>query len=258
MREQGTTDVRFTDIARVMGMTPPALYRYFADRDELLTALITDAYDAPRAPGRRRAATRVPGRRHRPAAGSRRPAAYREWARREPQQFALVFGLPVPGYVAPEEGPTTEAAKRAMAQLASLFVAAARVRRPRRPLIREVVPAITDCADDKHPELERHRAAGELPGDDAGLGDPARLHLPGGLRPLRLAGARGPRRAVPRPRAARREGGRAPRPGPDPAEDGAHAAGRSEGVRPGYPGVHPSWSRRAPHPRPHRAARRST
>ena len=28
MREEGTTDVRFTDIARVMGMTPPALYRY--------------------------------------------------------------------------------------------------------------------------------------------------------------------------------------------------------------------------------------
>ena len=27
-----------------MGMTPPALYRYFADRDELLTALITDGY----------------------------------------------------------------------------------------------------------------------------------------------------------------------------------------------------------------------
>ena len=44
MREQETTDVRFTDIARVMGMTPPALYRYFADRDELLTELIVDAY----------------------------------------------------------------------------------------------------------------------------------------------------------------------------------------------------------------------
>ena len=25
-------------------MTPPALYRYYADRDELLTDLITDAY----------------------------------------------------------------------------------------------------------------------------------------------------------------------------------------------------------------------
>src|SRR5471032_1266819 len=45
MREHGSTHVRFTDIARVMGLTPPALYRYYADRDELLTVLITDAYD---------------------------------------------------------------------------------------------------------------------------------------------------------------------------------------------------------------------
>src|SRR6185503_1934912 len=44
MREQGTTDCRFTDIARLMGMTAPALYRYYGDRDELLTDLITDAY----------------------------------------------------------------------------------------------------------------------------------------------------------------------------------------------------------------------
>ena len=60
MREQHTTDVRFTDIARVMGMTPPALYRYFADRDELLTALITDAYDDLGGPGRRLARRRCP------------------------------------------------------------------------------------------------------------------------------------------------------------------------------------------------------
>ena len=44
MREQGTTDVRFTDIAKEMGVTPPALYRYYADRDALLTDLIADAY----------------------------------------------------------------------------------------------------------------------------------------------------------------------------------------------------------------------
>ena len=44
MRESGTTDIRFTDIARAMGMTPPALYRYFADRDELLSALIVDGF----------------------------------------------------------------------------------------------------------------------------------------------------------------------------------------------------------------------
>ena len=43
MRVQGTTDVRFTDIAKEMGMTPPALYRYYADRDALLTDLIAEA-----------------------------------------------------------------------------------------------------------------------------------------------------------------------------------------------------------------------
>src|SRR4051812_40258970 len=46
MRETGTTDVRFADIARVMGLTAPALYRYFADRDELVTALVVETYDA--------------------------------------------------------------------------------------------------------------------------------------------------------------------------------------------------------------------
>src|SRR3954465_5805053 len=52
MREQRSTDIRFTDIAKQMGMTPPALYRYFAGRDELLPALITDSYDELSAHGR--------------------------------------------------------------------------------------------------------------------------------------------------------------------------------------------------------------
>ncbi len=151
MREQGTTDVRFTDIARVMGMTAPALYRYFADRDELLTALIADGY---RGLGARIAAALAPlpeddiAGRWVAAAGS-----YREWARSEPQQFALVLGMPVPGYVAPDEGPTTEAAKAAMGQLASMFVAAAHTGRLGPPLITEVSVAIEDCEKAKHDEL---------------------------------------------------------------------------------------------------------
>src|ERR671921_1267176 len=87
MREQGTTDIRFTDIARVMGMTPPALYRYYADRNELLTDLITDAYDSL---GQAILTAReacdpddIAGRWL--AAAS----AYRQWSGREPQQFAL-------------------------------------------------------------------------------------------------------------------------------------------------------------------------
>lgn len=150
MREQGTTDVRFTDIARVMGMTPPALYRYYGDRDELLTDLITDAYAAlgsALADAMEQAGDDL-GERWFTAA-----RVYREWARGEPQQFALVLGMPVPGYVAPDEGPTTEAAKRAMAQLASLFVAAAQQGRLRPPLVREVSAGVAACEVEKHPEI---------------------------------------------------------------------------------------------------------
>ena len=152
MREQQTTDVRFTDIARVMGMTPPALYRYYADRDELLTALITDAYlDLGRsiAAARESRSDKDFGGRWLAAA-----MAYREWALREPQQFAMILGLPVPGYAAPDEGPTTEAARRAMDELAHLFVSAAQAKKLRRPLVRVVSAALTRCQKDKHPELE--------------------------------------------------------------------------------------------------------
>ncbi len=152
MREQGSTDVRFTDIARVMGMTPPALYRYFADRDELLTALISDGFGRLGAEVAKASNSVAPedfgGRWHAAA------MAYRSWARAEPQQFALILGTPVPGYVAPEEGPTTEAAKAAMGQLANLFVDAAQAGKLRKPLIREVEADLSDCAWDKHPELE--------------------------------------------------------------------------------------------------------
>ena len=152
MRETGTVDFRFADIARAMEMTPPALYRYFADRDELLSALIAGAYDDL---GRCVAEARdaVPdddiGGRFLAVARS-----YRQWARQEPQQFALILGMPVPGYSAPDEGPTTEAAKAAMAQLSSLFVAAATSGRLAAPLIREVSAAMTACQHAKHDELE--------------------------------------------------------------------------------------------------------
>jgi AcrR family transcriptional regulator len=152
MREQGTTDVRFTDIARVMGVTPPALYRYYADRDELLTDLIADAYrqlGREIAGAREQVDARDIGARWLAAA-----SAYRNWARREPQQFALALGMPVPGYVAPDDGPTTEAAKGAMAQLADLFVSAAQLGKLRKPLVPEASAAVAACEMDKHPELE--------------------------------------------------------------------------------------------------------
>jgi AcrR family transcriptional regulator len=148
MRESGTIDVRFTDIARAMDLTPPALYRYFADRDALLSVLIADAYTTL---GREVAAARdaVPAD---DLAGRWMAVAqaYRQWARREPQQFALIFGLPLPGYVAPNEGPTTEAAHGAIAELSRLFLDAIARGRLEHPWLRDVSPAMRMVAGEKH------------------------------------------------------------------------------------------------------------
>lgn len=148
MREHGTTDLRFSDIAREMGMTAPALYRYFADRDELLTALIVDAYDelgAIVAEAREQVpAEDLWGRFYAVT------QAYRSWASREPIRFALILGMPVPGYAAPEEGPTTEAAIRAMAQLKALFFDAAERGELRRPLLGHAADAVCQCCEDEH------------------------------------------------------------------------------------------------------------
>jgi AcrR family transcriptional regulator len=145
MHEQGTTDLRFSDIAREMGMTPPALYRYFADGDDLLTALIVDAFD-DLADAVAAARDRVPA----DDPSGRLLAvsqAYRTWARREPQRFALILGMPVPGYAAPEEGPTTEAARRAMTQLKSLFFDALDRGLLGEPLITDVDESIRQHAE---------------------------------------------------------------------------------------------------------------
>jgi len=151
MREHGTVDLRFADIARAMDLTPPALYRYFADRDALLSELITDAYDdLGDAVAKARdalPADDIGGRFMAVAQG------YRRWAREQPQQFALILGLPVNGYTAPEDGPTTEAAQRAMSQLSALFVEALAAGRLSPPRLREVHPSIIVCAELKSREL---------------------------------------------------------------------------------------------------------
>lgn len=151
MRDQGTTDVRFTDIAKEMGVTPPALYRYYADRDALLTDLIADGYrDLGRTVAEARERVAADDVAARWLAVGR---AYRDWARAEPAQFALILGMPVPGYVAPEDGPTNDAAKDAMSQLSQLFIKAAELGELKEPLVTEVSDAMAACAAEKHPEL---------------------------------------------------------------------------------------------------------
>lgn len=82
-------------------MVSSALYRYFPSRDELLTALIVDAYDsvgaaAEEADARALAAGHPPRARWIAVC-----EAVRAWALEHPHEYALIYGSPVPGYSAP-------------------------------------------------------------------------------------------------------------------------------------------------------------
>jgi AcrR family transcriptional regulator len=105
-------------VARDMGMVSSALYRYFASRDELLTALIMDGYNAlgeATEAGDAAVAERT-DLRSRWLAAAR---AIRDWALARPAEYALLFGSPVPGYAAPQD--TIAAAARTPAVLVGIL-----------------------------------------------------------------------------------------------------------------------------------------
>jgi AcrR family transcriptional regulator len=82
-------------------MCSSGVYRYYTSRDELLTALIIDAYDALGAAVEEADATI--DREDHLARWWAAASAIRQWARARPQEYGLVFGSPVPGYVAPQD-----------------------------------------------------------------------------------------------------------------------------------------------------------
>jgi len=99
--EVGSAGLSLRAVARELGMVSSALYRYFPSRDELLTALIIDAYSAAGQAGASAdAAMRRTDHLGRWLAVTR---AVRHWAKERPQEYALIFGSPVPGYAAPEQ-----------------------------------------------------------------------------------------------------------------------------------------------------------
>ncbi|MEU2184452.1 TetR/AcrR family transcriptional regulator [Streptomyces thermolilacinus] len=99
---EGAAKLSLRAVARELGMVSSALYRYFPSRDDLLTALIVDAYDAVGAAAERAlAATGAdddPVRRWTEVC-----AAVRAWALTHPHEYALIYGSPVPGYSAPQD-----------------------------------------------------------------------------------------------------------------------------------------------------------
>ncbi len=112
--KEGAAALSLRAIAREMDVTAPALYRYFANRDELVTALIVEAYtslgDSQKSTletvSKKDSASRLF------ALG----IAYRDWAITYPQRYQLIFGTPLADYDAPEDT-TTPAAAWALAPL---------------------------------------------------------------------------------------------------------------------------------------------
>jgi AcrR family transcriptional regulator len=98
---EGAQRLSVRAVARELGMASSALYRYFPSRDDLLTALIIDAYDSIGAHVEQAvAAVPVEDTRGRWTALC---ASARAWALSSPHEYALIYGTPVPGYAAPPE-----------------------------------------------------------------------------------------------------------------------------------------------------------
>ena len=158
LAESGAGELSLRAIARELNIVSSAIYRYFSSRDELITALITDAYndladvlEAATTGGRR-----SPRRRWRDVC-----TALRDWARNEPHRFGLIFGTSIPGYRAPQTtvGPAVR-------------------------VYRAFCGSVADSVSDQ-PELHARRLRGQLVGVAEGLEltveEPAVLALLAGL-----------------------------------------------------------------------------
>jgi AcrR family transcriptional regulator len=149
--EVGAPALSLRGVARAIGMSPAGLYRYYDGRDALLTALITDAYAALADAVEDGIGANGEDPTERFAAGIR---AYRQWSISHPNEFLLIFGTPVPGYAAPEEGSTVAANRRMGRAFFAVGVEAWR-RGTFRPsaLDRPPTPGETQLAAEIDPEL---------------------------------------------------------------------------------------------------------
>jgi AcrR family transcriptional regulator len=99
--EGGTAALSLNAIAKAMGMSGPAIYRYFASRDELLAALVHDGYGELT---RVIVETAANGPERTPADRLRAVAiAYQGWAREHRHHYGMLFGARPAGFRDPEE-----------------------------------------------------------------------------------------------------------------------------------------------------------
>jgi AcrR family transcriptional regulator len=151
----GAQGLSLRSVARELGMVSSALYRYFRSRDELLTALIIDAYDALGAAAEAASdalpATDIRGR-WRACCG-----AIRDWALANPHEYALIYGSPVPGYQAPRA--TVASAVRVVRVMGGILAdgapaARAGARRAEEPLPADLARQVAIIAEEIAPGVD--------------------------------------------------------------------------------------------------------
>jgi len=99
LADKGTSGISLRGIARELGMTAPAIYNYFPKLDDLITALLVDAFT-----GHADAIDAAIAENDNPVAAFRAGLqAYRHWAIEHPADFQLIYGNPIPGYEAPRD-----------------------------------------------------------------------------------------------------------------------------------------------------------
>jgi AcrR family transcriptional regulator len=160
LAEGGPQALSINAIGKELGVSGPALYRYFANRDDLLTELVVDAYHdlaTALATATRRGRRLTPPRRLRSLAN-----AYRDWANAEPHRYRLLFTAPLPGYDAQSDRLVT-ASREAMLVLLDVLAdftpdSGNRQRRP------------NDVASPLDDQLDRWSHSRELPEIDPAVG----------------------------------------------------------------------------------------
>lgn len=96
---KGTNGISLRGIARAMDMTAPAIYNYFPKLDDLITALLIDAFNG-HADAMQTAVENADTPQAQFVAALH---AYRGWALDHVADFQLIYGNPIPGYDAPSE-----------------------------------------------------------------------------------------------------------------------------------------------------------
>ncbi len=164
---EGSAAITLRAIAREMGMTAPALYRYFGSYQTLIHHVVADIFtelsDYVEAEVERARAALPPD----PAQADSTTVglitacqAFRRWAIAHPAEFGMIFGTPLPGVNLYHEDPLMECGMRFGGIFMRLFVELWRIRPFPVPSEDEIAPEFRD-------QLARY---GEQLGTDLPLG----------------------------------------------------------------------------------------